>query len=151
MNTDHYLLTGDEMLPVYYFISQGSKGNIKKGVFFQLIDEERKLFNLAFGDWDESTSNLDDLARTNNYDTQKVLNTVAIAVLDFMDKNPDARLFAKGSTESRTRLYQINIRKNIVEISREYVVEGFRNGCWEAFEKNVNYEGFLLIRRLLTL
>ena len=151
MNTDYYLLARDEDLAVYYFVSEGSKGRIKKGVFFQLVDEEEQLYNLAFGDWNDETGYLDDLVRTDNRDTQKVLNTVAIAVADFMGRNPEAQLMAKGSTESRTRLYQINILKNLKDISEMYYVEGLKKGCWESFKNGANYEAFLLTRRSLTL
>lgn len=151
MNTDYYLLARDEDLAVYYFVSEGSKGRIKKGVFFQLVNEEEQLYNLAFGDWNEETGYLDDMVRTDNRDTQKVLNTVAIAVVDFMGRNPEAQLMAKGSTESRTRLYQINILKNLKDISEMYYVEGLKNGCWESFKNGANYEAFLLTRRSLTL
>jgi hypothetical protein len=151
MNTDYYLLARDEDLAVYYFVSEGSKGRIKKGVFFQLVDEEEQLYNLAFGDWNDETGYLDDLVRTDNRDTQKVLNTVAIAVADFVGRNPEAQPMAKGSTESRTRLYQINILKNLKDISEMYYVEGLKKGCWESFKNGANYEAFLLTRRSLTL
>jgi hypothetical protein len=151
MNTDYYLLARDEDLAVYYFVSEGSKGRIKKGVFFQLVDEEEQLYNLAFGDWNDETGYLDDLVRTDNRDTQKVLNTVAIAVADFMGRNPEAQFMAKGSTESRTRLYQISILKNLKDISEMYYAEGLKKGCWESFKNGANYEAFLLTRRSLTL
>lgn len=150
MNNDHYLLTRDESLAAYYFVSEGSK-RIQKGIFFQLLDDEEKLYNLAFGDWDDEAGYLDDMVRTDNSDTQKVLNTVAIAVVDFMGENPGAKLMAKGSTESRTRLYQISILKNIEDISKVYDLEGLKNGYWESFKNGVNYEGFLIKRRSLTL
>lgn len=151
MNNDHYLLNRDESLTAYYFVSEGSKGSIQKGVFFQLVDEEEQLYNLAFGDWDNETGFLDDKVRTDNRDTQKVLNTVAIAVIDFMDRNPEVQLIAVGSTESRTRLYQINILKNLEGISEMYDVKGLKDRRWEPFTNGVNYEAFLLTRRSLTL
>jgi hypothetical protein len=80
-----------------------------------------------------------------------VLNTVAIAVADFMGRNPEAQPMAKDSTESRTRLYQINILKNLKDISEMYYVEGLKKGCWESFKNGANYEAFLLTRRSLTL
>lgn len=44
---------------------------------------------------------------SNNHDTKKVLSTVARAVLDFLEQNPQAIVMARGSTPSRTRLYQM--------------------------------------------
>ena len=151
MNNEHYLLDRDENLTAYYFVSEGNKGSIQKGVFFQLVDEEEQLYNLAFGDWDDTAGYLDDTARTDNGDTQKVLNTVAIAVIDFMAGNSGAKLIVRGSTGSRTRLYQMNILRNLNEISKEFVAQGVKDGRLEAFSKDVNYEDFLLKNRLVTL
>ncbi|MBO9614278.1 MAG: hypothetical protein J7619_16355 [Dyadobacter sp.] len=151
MNADYYLLARDENLAVYYFVSEGSRGRIKKGIFFQLVDEEEQLYNLAFGDWNDEIGHLDDVVRTDNGDTQKVLNTVAVAVVDFMTKNPGAKLMARGSTSSRTRLYQMNILRNWQEISEHFDVQGVKDGQFEVFCNGVNYEAFLLTKRLLTL
>lgn len=151
MNNEHYLLNRDENLTAYYFVSEGNKGSVQKGVFFQLVDEEEQLYNLAFGDWDKETGYLDDRVRTNNRDMQKVLNTVAIAVIDFMGRNSGAKLIAQGSTEARTRLYQMNVLRNLNEISEQFSVQGVKDGRMEAFTKDVNYEAFLLTNRLLTL
>lgn len=151
MNADHYLLARDENLPVYYFVSEGIKGKIQKGILFQLIDEEDLLYNLAFGDWNRQVGYLDDMARTGNQDTQKVLNTVARAVVNFIDANPEAQVVARGSTESRTRLYQIHIVKNLESIPKEYDIQGLKDGHWECIKTGVNYDAFLLKIRSLTL
>ncbi|SDH08817.1 hypothetical protein SAMN04487996_12849 [Dyadobacter soli] len=151
MNTDYYLLTRDENLSAYYFVSEGSKGRIQKGVFFQLVNEEEQLYNLAFGDWNDDTGFLDDMVRTDNRDIQKVLNTVAIAVVDFMNENSNAKLIARGSTMPRTRLYRMNIARNLNEITEQFLVQGIKDGRLEVFREDVNYEAFLLTKRFLTL
>jgi hypothetical protein len=38
---------------------------------------------------------------------------------------PDARIFAEGSTSGRTRLYQMGIADNLLEINEKFEVEGF--------------------------
>jgi hypothetical protein len=53
------------------------------------------LFNLAFGDWNEEYHLLDDSARTNNGDRDKVLVTVAFTALDFSRQFPNTRLYIK--------------------------------------------------------
>jgi hypothetical protein len=113
---------------------------------FQVVDQEQNLVNLAFGDWDGDEMELDDMVITNNSDTQIVLNTVAIAVIDFMQRNPGCMLIASGSTSSRNRLYQMNISRHWDEISTRYDVKGFVAGGWEPFVKGLNYEGFCYLQ-----
>jgi hypothetical protein len=144
MNAETYPLSRDERFPIYKFLSTGSNGTVKKGVMFQVVDPGQNLVNLAFGDWDGDEMELDDMVITNNSDTQIVLNTVAIAVIDFMQRNPGCRLIASGSTASRSRLYQMNISRHWDEVSARFDVKGFVAGGWEPFVKGQNYAGFLL-------
>lgn len=102
------------------------------------------VFNLAFGDWDEKRQTIADLVRSNNNDRNKVLATVAFTVFEFINHHPNVIVFAKGSTTSRTRLYQIGIKNYWIEISHFFTVKGyFRNG-WEVFEPTKNYDAFTL-------
>ncbi len=142
MQLEKYVIVVDQHHLTYEFFSKGPKGLIKKGVEYREI--EKNYFNIGFGDWNEEQQKLDDSARSNNSDRDKVLSTVAITVVDFMRYHPKAIIIAKGSTPSRTRLYQISIHANWQQISSEFNVEGFRNGQWEAFEKGRNYEAFSL-------
>src|SRR5690349_279160 len=122
MNLNKYpILSTNEHL-TYEFLSEGPNGTIKKVVYFQEIDKD--IFNLAFGDWNEAEQGIDDKARSNNNDRDKVIATVASAVIDFIKYYPDASIFAKGSTPGRTRLYQIGIFANLHEISQLFIIEG---------------------------
>ena len=56
-------------------------------------------YNLSFGDWDETNGVLNDLAISNNYDTSKVLFTIAQTVLLFIKHFPDANIMIIGSTD----------------------------------------------------
>lgn len=47
----------------------------------------------------------------------------------------------------RTRLYQIGIAGLLTEINKDFEVYGFVNGKWQIFQKNVNYEAFLVKRK----
>lgn len=58
---------------------------------------------------------------TNNEDRQKVLATVADTVVDFLNNHRQAAIFAKGSTASRTRLYQMNILAYWKEITEALI------------------------------
>lgn len=80
-------------------------------------------------------------------DRDKVLNTVALTVLDFFEAHPDSVVIARGSTPSRTRLYQMGVNKNIDNIKTRLDVFGFNNNEWENFQKNINYEAFYVTKR----
>jgi len=81
---------------------------------------------------------------SNNGDSEKVLATVVGAVFAFFDHNPNAWIFATGSTASRTRLYQIGIAKFYHEISNELDIYGQIEENWYPFEKNRDYLAFML-------
>lgn len=86
MKLDRYHLKADETLRVFEFISAGPKGAIRKIIHFQRTYTPG-LYNLAFGDKHPITGEIDDLAITNNGDTDKVLATVVAALYTFLDKN----------------------------------------------------------------
>jgi hypothetical protein len=90
---------------------------------------------------------IDHFAISDSQDTELVLATVAATVLEFTSHFPDAIVYAKGSTSSRTRLYQIGISSNWIAIEPLLHVYGFTNGSWQPFKKNINYEAFLVIRK----
>lgn len=142
MNLDKYSVVSDSRHEVYEFLSEGPNGTIKKVVYYQEVDDN--VFNLAFGDWDETEQRIDDQTRTNNNDRNKVLATIASTVVNFIKHHPKAVLFAKGSTPARTRLYQIGIADNWDEIAQIFDVEGFFRDNWESFEHGRNYQAFAL-------
>lgn len=129
----------------YEFISEGSKGNIKKVIRFTQI--EHNVFNLAFGDLDEVTGEISDITVTNNDDSRKVLATVAATVYDFTDQYPGSLVVAKGSTISRTRLYRMGITNYLKQISMDFEVYGLKDGNWETFTEQRDYEAFLIRRK----
>ncbi len=104
-------------------------------------------FNLGFGDWDTATGEIDDLVETNNGDRDKVLSTVAGAVLEFTESYPTAIVYAKGSTRVRTRLYQMSIARNWEAITPLFKILGELPEGWEPFQPNKNYLAFLAMRK----
>ena len=64
---------------------------------------------------------------------------------------PDAIVYAKGSTPSRTRLYKMGIIANMKEVELVLDVFGFVDGKWERFTKNFNYEAYHTWNRLTDL
>ncbi len=61
-----------------------------------------------------------------------------------MQHHPDAVLFAKGESPAKTRLYQMGFNANWHEINRLFIVQGFDRGVWEDFDREKNYEAFIL-------
>lgn len=139
------LASGDKLL-TFEFISEGPKGLIYKQVQFKQTNL-KNVFNLAFGDKDHKTGEIDDTIISNNADSEKVLATVVATVYAFTDKYPDAMIYATGSTQARTRLYRMGISKYFSEVTKDFEILEERNSEWEAFRKNVDYYGFLVKRK----
>lgn len=122
MRLDHYPLKVGDRLFAYEFMSIGPKGKILKLIQFTLVDEELRLYNLGFGDWDESTGDINDKIVTDNGDTQKIMATLVEAVYQFSEEVSGALIYATGSTESRTRLYRIGLNKNLAAVKADFII-----------------------------
>ena len=142
----YQLKSGRELLS-YEFTSEGPKGLIEKRIQFTLLNQE-EVYNLAFGDKDPITGEIDDLVVSNNGDSEKILSTVVSAVYAFCDKYPEACIFASGSTPARTRLYRIGIAKYFDDIKEDFEIYGQLEDNWELFEKGKEYVAFLAQRKL---
>ena len=138
----------NETLQSFYFFSEGPKGKFRKFINFTLYNSYgTPYFNLGFGDWDEEKMEINDTNVTDNSDRQKILATIAAAVLFFTEYFPDIYIHAKGSTPVRTRLYQMGISANWDEIEPLLHVYGYLKGKWHRFKKNTNDEAFLILRK----
>jgi hypothetical protein len=146
MNLPKYPLASSDKMMTFEFISEGPKGLIHKLVRFQPTNL-KDVYNLAFGDKDLTTGEIDDAVISNNEDSEKVLATVVATVYAFTDKYPDTWIYATGSTKSRTRLYRMGISKFLSEVYEDFEVLGERNNDWEVFQKDVEYESFLVKRK----
>lgn len=146
MKLPKYPLKAEKSLMVFEFTSDGPKGQIKKLVKYSETNL-KDLYNLAFGDKNDETGEINDRSISNNGDSDMVLATVVATVFAFTDKYPETWVFATGSTKARTRLYRIGITKYLLEIKRDFQVFGLRNEEWEPFEKEIVYEAFLVKRK----
>ena len=146
MRNERYELEVESDALVFAFTSIGTKGEIPKLVMYQETNV-KDVYNLAFGDKNINTGDLNDEVITNNNDSQKVLATVAATVYAFMYKYPNAWVAATGSTKARTRLYQMGISNNLKEITADFDVLGRKEGIWHQFEKNIAYDAFLIRRK----
>jgi len=136
----HYKVSEDYLSFTFESISSGRK--IIKVVEYVPIDEN--VYNLAFGDIGEDGL-LNDLSKSSNQDMEKVLATVIQTVFVFFELNYDKALFFKGSTSARTRLYQVIISKEKANWKERFVIFGVKfDDEVELFEKNINYEAFVI-------
>jgi hypothetical protein len=148
MELDRYDIVTSESGLDYTFFSKGPNGKIIKKVNFRPTYVNGFLaFNLAFGDWDEKNEQLDDLSISNNKDVKKVLATIAFIVLNFTERFRNSTVHAKGSTSSRTRLYQMGIIAHYQEINKLLEVYGYKDNEWQQFRKGINYEAFTVRRK----
>ncbi len=131
----------------YAFVSEGPRGIIPKLIEFQ-DTREPGLFNLAFGDKDPQTGEVNDLSVSDNGDTEKVLATVVSAVYAFSDLFPDAYIYASGSTRARTRLYRMGITKYLSQMQRDFYLFGQIGDDFFPFEPGTEYAGFLAQRKI---
>jgi hypothetical protein len=130
----------------YRFTSEGTHGIVEKLIIFQAT-HIKHVFNLAFGDMNPKTGEIDDLIVTNNGDGEKVLITVATAVFEFTEKYKNCFIYLEGSTKSRNRLYQMGITRYWKEISKDFEVLVEVKGDWIKFEANLKCEAFLVNRK----
>ena len=142
MNLQGYEVLADDEYLNFEFLSIGKKGTIRKIVMFRSIGFN--IYNLALGDLEESTGVVNDDARTNNGDRDKVLATVAEIVVDFLEHHPGATVLAIGATPARSRLFQTGLNTIWESIKGLYVFEGYLNNEWEDFAPAKNYEAFTI-------
>ena len=145
MKAKKYPLKAESSFTVFEFVSEGTKGKIKKLIQFQETNEPN-LYNLAFGDKVGQTE-INDSAISDNGDSEKVLATVVAAVYAFLDNHPSAFVYATGSTKARTRLYRIGITKYYNEAIEDFYLYGQTGDKFSVFETGIDYDGFLVQRK----
>jgi hypothetical protein len=146
MKLPHYELLAEKSLRVYEFTSEGPKGQIHKIIKFSET-ALKGYYNLAFGDKDSKTGDIDDNVVSNNGDSEQVLATVVSAIYMFTEVNNEFWIYATGSSKARTRLYRMGITKYINEVKNDFYVFGQLDGEWEEFKKDIDYTAFLVRRK----
>lgn len=100
-------------------------------------------YNLAFGDFNGNTGDIDDKVITNNGDSLKILATVASIVYAFTGKYHEAKFFATGSSEFRTRLYRMCVTNNLEALKHDFLIHVLRKDeIFKAFVVGEDYLGF---------
>jgi hypothetical protein len=98
MNLPRYELKAERSLMVFEFISEGPRGQIPKLIKFSETSL-KGFYNLAFGDKNLETDEIDDTVVSNNEDREQVLATVVSAVYSFTEVKKEAWIYATGSSK----------------------------------------------------
>ena len=143
---EHYDIVANDTNFTYESYSIGKKGIICKIVRFVRL-RDTNYFRFGFADFDEQTGQLNDKVISNNGDTILILGTLGIIIDDFVNKFPDAWIYAKGNTNSRTRLYRIILSQNLQMIEQKYQLFGMYKGVWKPYIPNQPYSEFILNKK----
>ena len=146
MKVEKYHLKSGTEFTKFEFISEGPNGAIRKLIEFQNTNNP-EVYNLAFGDLNPETQEIDDLSVSNNGDTEKVLGTVISAVYAFFNEYPNVFAYATGSTNARTRLYRMGITKFYEQMKKDFYLYGQIGDDVVEFEIGTEYDGFLAQRK----
>ncbi len=127
----------------FTFSSTGPKGEISKGVIFEMEDDG--LYSVIMGDLDEN-GELKPLQPTGNGDAKKVLATVADIIEYFVERKPKAVIFMTGITDQLTSIYKQLLLHELNLPS--YDMEGLNaDNTSEPIDPNKDYEGFFVFRK----
>lgn len=146
MKLDRYELKAGKKLTTFEFLSEGAKGKVPKLIQFQEMNLPN-LYNIAFGDLNSLTGQLDDRIITDNNDSEKILATVVAAIYAFTGQYPDAWIYATGSTASRTRLYRMGINKYFDIVEADFDIMGENQNEWEWYKNGNDYQAFAVHRK----
>jgi hypothetical protein len=147
MELENYESKSNKSQTTFNFISVGSKGEILKRIRFTKIKGYKNLYNLAFGDIKMRSNKIDDRVVSDNQDREKILATVAQAVIVFLNQYPKANVLFRGSNAVRTRLYRMAITKYLEELIKIFDILGLTDNGWLPFEKDTTYIAFLINRK----
>lgn len=146
MKLPRYELKAEKTLMIFEFVSEGKKGSITKLIKFSETSL-KDFYNLAFGDKDVLTGEIDDIVITDNGDSEQVLATVVSAVYAFTQKHKGVWVYATRSSKARTRLYRRGITKYFDDVKKDFIVYGLLDGEWESFKKDIDYTAFVVKRK----
>jgi len=147
MNLERYPYYTKDDFKQYSFYSEGPKGNIRKTIVYAKLSDNPVTYNLAFGDEDPHTGEINDNIVSDNEDRDIVLATVANTIIAFSAHYGNPRIYAVGSTASRTRLYQMSIARLLNEIEADFEIFGVIGDDVYPFEINVNYTAFFVRKK----
>jgi len=122
-----------------------------KEVYFEKVDENT--YNLALGDIDPDTGEVDYEADSRNGDTEKVFATVAEIISDFAFGLPNHWIYISGNRDYKTKAYRMALNRFLDELSTDFEIKGLIGDIdsdvilEEDYIKNKEYLGFLVRKR----
>lgn len=146
MNESAYPFEEGPLEYTYRFESVSEQATIQKAVIFTKI-EQSGVFNLALVD-DLPDGLLSDTVVSNNDDMVTVLTTVFQITADFLNRFPDVSVYFSGSDARRIRLYRVAISRELENLQRMYTIVGLRSNSISPFSVNLDYDGFLIAKKL---
>lgn len=106
----------DQLSTNFLFFSEGRNGkeDIPKIIQFSYIRDinNKKIFNLGFGDYDMDTGMINDESMTDNGDVYRIFNTVLNTIPLFFERYPEAAILVRGS-DGRLD-FETNCRQNCI-------------------------------------
>ena len=127
------------------FISVGKKGEIYKRVTF--IELEYGFFNMGLGDLNPESAEVDYFSVSDNGDRNTILATVSEIIESFFELYPTHTIYFKGTSRSRTRLYQMAINHFYEELSERFHILGELDDKMTRFKRNTNFKSFLILKK----
>lgn len=133
----------------YLFFSKG-KTDIAKVIEYSYVGDlpdGKRIYNLAFGDYDTFTGEMNDSNNSNNNDQYRVFNIVLNSIPDFLKDRPECAVMVSGSDSGLKFIAKCKLTCtlnmcNKVGVCRKQnrrikVYSGYVNKNWD--ELNVNY------------
>ena len=134
---------------VFEFESDGRQ-RLRKRVQFDLIYSDEHIYNLSLCTV-LPDGNLDCTSDTKNGDMDSVLETTAHIGILYINQFPERKVFLRGSDAKRSRKYQMGINRYLMELSKNYFIEGVAIvndviTSREEIQTGKNYQAFILSR-----
>ena len=150
MRLEKYQFVFDRTRTTFDFISEGPKGRILKSVRYTKLKVQgfKNLYNLALGDKEADSSDINDRVVSDNKDLEKILATVANTAIIFNKHHPEAQILIVSDTPSRLRLYRMAISKHYEELSYFFDIQGLTQEGFLPFKKNTDYIAFLITLKI---
>ena len=133
-----YKLHEFEHSTLFWFVSEGVKGNITKIILF--TQNEGEPWNLGFGDYLQGE--IHDSVVSNNQDLRKIMFTVAEATYRFLATHPGSVILIQPIDERRKSLYNLIFQKRWHEIELAFHIEGWSGDVKEPYSPNKMYDAF---------
>jgi hypothetical protein len=161
----------------FIFFSTGKKIVTKVIIYTYTHQfEDREVYNLGFGDYNQALDDIQDKVKTNNGDAYKVFSTVLSTIPMFFEIFPNAILMVQGSdsgpdfakecmktcnrrchlschnSDQRVSIYRNFVEKHFIDLGRDYwFLGGFTSTGYkmipERYIPSRKYDAILMFRK----